>query len=89
MTWRAPLQTQPFWNQDAIKQIENRLHDQREQRRGNRAFQNRDVIVQVEPAQNRFTQAARADKGRESGRADVDHGAGLDSGKIERDAIGR
>src|SRR6059058_6149397 len=49
------LQTQAPWNQNAIKQIEKELHQQRQQRRWNRAFQNRDMIVQIQSADNRFT----------------------------------
>ena len=49
------LQTQPFWNQDAIEQIEKPLHQQCQQGRWNRALQDRCVIVQVEAAQDSMT----------------------------------
>src|SRR5438105_5282469 len=50
----GPLQTQPSWNQNAIEQIEKELHQQRQQRRWNCAFQNRDMIVQIESANDWF-----------------------------------
>ena len=51
---RRQLQTQASWNQNAIEQIEKELHQQRQQRRRNCTFQNRDMIVQVQSADNRF-----------------------------------
>ena len=44
-----------------IEQIEHPLHQQRQDRSRNCALQNRGVIVQAEPAQDRFAQATGAD----------------------------
>src|SRR5438874_3300674 len=48
------LQTQSSWNQNAIEQIEKELHQQRQQRRRNCAFQDRDMIVQIQSTDNWF-----------------------------------
>ena len=45
-----PLQPQTARNQDAIEQIEQSLHREREERGWNGAFKNGDVVVEVEPA---------------------------------------
>jgi hypothetical protein len=74
------LQAQPFWNDNAIKQIEKPLDQQREQGCWNRPLKDGYVIVQVKAAQNRLAQASRSDQCRECRGPDIDHGAGLDSG---------
>src|SRR2546423_992567 len=71
------LQPQPFWNQEAIQQIETPLNQERQDSSRDRALQNRDVIIQVQAAENRFAQAAGANQRGERGRADIDHGAGF------------
>ena len=63
------------------REIEEPLHQQRQQRGGNRALQNRDVIIQVQSAQDRFAQTAGADQRGQRRGADVDHRAGFDSGE--------
>ena len=74
-----PLQPQSFWNQDTIEQIEDRLHQQRQDRGRNCALENRCVIVQIEAAQDRLAQAAGADQRRQRGGSDVDDRARFDS----------
>ena len=58
---KISLQPKSFWNQNAVEQIEERLHQQRQDRGWDRALEDRSVIVQIEAAQNRFAQAAGAD----------------------------
>src|SRR5262249_20800384 len=41
------LQAKPFWNQHVIEKLEEPLHKQREHSCGDRALQDRHVIVQV------------------------------------------
>src|SRR5690242_6667123 len=56
------LQSQPFRNQNAIKQVEKQLHQQRQDRGRNCALQNRRVIVQIQSADDRFTESSGADQ---------------------------
>src|SRR5207245_8774878 len=47
---RHGLDSQPFWNQNAIEQIEKPLYQQRQHSCWNRALQNCCVIVQIKAA---------------------------------------
>ena len=80
-TCLPPPNPQTFRNQNAIEQIEEPLHEQREHGSGNCALQNCDVIVQVESAQDRFAQTAGANQCRQGGCADIDYRAGFNSGQ--------
>ena len=76
---RVALQSQTFRNQNAVKQVEAPLHNQREERRRNRPFQNRDVIVQIQPAQDWLAVAARSNQRRKRGSTNVNNRAGFNS----------
>src|SRR5262249_46674647 len=73
------LYSQTLGNQNAIKYVEEPLHEQCQQRRGNSSLQNRYVIIQIEAAQNGFAQASSADQCGQRCGADVDYRAGLNS----------
>ena len=55
------LQSQSFWNQNAIEQIEKPLHKQRKNRRRNRALENSHVIVQIKATQDWLAQTSGSD----------------------------
>src|SRR5438132_9659331 len=44
---RLPLQAETFWHQEALRQLEEALYQQRQQRRGNRALQDARSLVLV------------------------------------------
>ena len=69
------LQTQAFWNQDAIQQIKTPLDEQSEHGGGDGAFENGDMIIQVQTAQNWFAETAGANERGQCGRPDVNDGA--------------
>ena len=52
---------QAFWNQHAIKDVEEPLHQQRQQCRGNSSLQDRCVIVQIKAAQDRLAETSGTD----------------------------
>jgi hypothetical protein len=56
------FEPQTFRDKDTLKSVEKKLNQQRKQSRGNRALQNRLVIIQVKPADNWFSQPADADE---------------------------
>src|SRR5437868_15182662 len=77
--WGGILAWQP--GNPLLRELEAALHDERERGGGNRAGQQRHVVVQGEPRSDALAVAARADEGGDGGRADVDHGGGLDAGE--------
>jgi hypothetical protein len=81
MSLQIDLEPQSLWDQNAIEQIEEPLYEQREDRGRNCALENSGMIVQVEPAQNRFPQTAGANQCCQSRRSDIDHRAGFDAGE--------
>src|SRR5262249_38432071 len=52
--YHTALDSQSFWNENAIEQIKTPLHEEREHSSGNRTLENRHVIAQVETAYDRF-----------------------------------
>src|SRR6266403_3385417 len=75
------FEPQTFRDEDAVQSVEEELHQQCEQGSGNCALQNRVVVIQIEPADNWFSQSADPDEcGQRSG-ADVNDRAGFYPGQ--------
>src|SRR5580704_8837691 len=75
------FEPQSFRDEDAVQSVEEELHQQCEQGSGNRALQNRVVVIQIEPADNWFSQSTDPDEcGQRSG-TDVNDRAGFDPGQ--------
>src|SRR6185295_19021703 len=68
----------------ALGELEGALHEERERRGGNRAREQRHVVVQGKPRGDALAVAARADESGSRGGADIDHGRSLDAGEDRR-----
>src|SRR5579862_3392804 len=69
--------SQSSWNEESVQNGKQSLCGEGHQSCRDGAFQNCVVIVEVQPADDWFAQAARADERRERGRADIDDRAGF------------
>src|ERR1700758_2738926 len=56
------FEPQTFRDEDAVQSVEEELHQQCEQGSGNCALQNRAVVIQIEAADNWFSQSADPDE---------------------------
>ena len=71
------FEPQTFRDEDAVQSVEEELHQQCEQGSGNCALQNRAGVIQIEPADNWFSQSTDPDeRGQRSG-TDVNDRAGF------------
>ena len=82
------FEPQTFRDKDTLKSVEKKLNQQRKQSRGNRALQNRLVIIQVKPVDNWFSQPADADECRYGSGADVNNRTGFYPGLIPKNGSG-
>src|SRR5260370_4982535 len=83
------FEPQTFRDKDTLKSVEKKLNQQRKQSRGNRALQNRLVIIQVKPADNWFSQPADADECRYGSGADVNNPTSFIPSRIVRHPTGK
>src|ERR1700722_5795908 len=71
------FEPQTFRDEDAVQSVEEELHQQGEQSGGNCALQNGAGVIQIEPADNGFSQSTDPDERGKRRGTDVNDGAGF------------
>src|ERR1700730_5596370 len=71
------FEAQTFRNEDAVQSVEEELHQQCKQGSGDCALQNRAGVIQIESADNWFSQSPDPDERGQRRGTDVNDGAGF------------
>src|ERR1700748_1986962 len=73
----SSFEPQTFRDEDAVQSVEEELHQQCEQGSGNCTLQNRASVVQIEPADNWFSQSTDPDERGQRSCTDVNDRTGF------------